>query len=94
MMLNSFFLPQLRQRRCSVHAQWFQQDGARPHTTPEVLEFLHSQVPATHSVTLFPTAIPVQILMATMQSRFKSVCFLPLELSEGQSVQQCSPNSA
>jgi hypothetical protein len=43
MMLDSFFLPQLRQRTCSLHAQWFQQDGARPHTTPEVLEFLHSK---------------------------------------------------
>jgi len=43
MMLDSFFFPQLRQRRCSVRAQWFQQDGARPHTTPEVLEFLHSK---------------------------------------------------
>jgi len=42
-MLDSFFLPQLRRRRCSLHAQWFQQDGARPHTTPEVLEFLHSK---------------------------------------------------
>ena len=30
-------------RRSSLHAQWFQQDGARPHTTPEVLEFLHSK---------------------------------------------------
>jgi len=43
MMLDSFFLPQLRRRQCSLHAQWFQQDGARPHTTPEVLEFLHSK---------------------------------------------------
>jgi len=43
MMLDPFFLPQLRQRRCSLHAQRFQQDGARPHTTPEVLEFLHSK---------------------------------------------------
>ena len=43
MMLDSFFLPQLRQRRCSLHAQWFQKDGARPHTTPEVLDFLHSK---------------------------------------------------
>ena len=33
MMLDSFFLPQLRRRRCSLHAQLFQQDGARPHTT-------------------------------------------------------------
>ena len=41
-MLNSF-LPQLRRRRCSLHAQWFQQDGARPHNTPEVLKFLHSK---------------------------------------------------
>jgi len=43
MMLDSFFFPQLRRRRCSIHAQWFQQDGARPHNTPEVLEFLHSK---------------------------------------------------
>jgi hypothetical protein len=43
MMLDSFFLPQLRQRRCSLHAQWCPQDGARPHTTPEVLKFLHSK---------------------------------------------------
>ena len=43
MMLASFFLPQLRGRRCSLHAQRFQQDGARPHNTPEVLEFLHSK---------------------------------------------------
>jgi len=42
MMLDSFYLPQLRHRRSSLHAQWLQQDGARPHTTPEVLEFLHS----------------------------------------------------
>jgi hypothetical protein len=42
MMLDSFH-PQLRRRRRSLHAQWFQQDGARPHATPEVLEFLHSK---------------------------------------------------
>ena len=42
MMLDSF-LPQLRRRRCTLHAQWFQQDGARPHTNPEVLEFRHSK---------------------------------------------------
>jgi len=39
-------------------------------------------------------AIPVRILIATMQSGFKSVWLLPLGLSEGQSVQQCSSNSA
>jgi hypothetical protein len=65
MMLDSFFFPQLRRRRCSLHEQWFQQDRARPLTTPEVLEFLHYQVPASHSVQSFPTAIPVWILMAT-----------------------------
>ena len=43
MKLDSSFLPQLRRRRCSLYARWFQQDGARPHTTPEVLEFLHSK---------------------------------------------------
>jgi hypothetical protein len=43
MMLDSSFLPQLRRRRCSLQAQWFEQDGARPHTTPAVLEFLHSK---------------------------------------------------
>jgi hypothetical protein len=43
MMLDSVFLPQLRRRRCSLRAQWFQQNGARPHVTPEVLEFLHSK---------------------------------------------------
>jgi hypothetical protein len=43
MMLDSFFFPQLRRKRCSLHVQWFQQDGARPRTTPEVLEFLHSK---------------------------------------------------
>ena len=43
MMLDSFSLPQLRRRQCSFHAQWFQHDGARPHTTPEALEFLHSK---------------------------------------------------
>jgi hypothetical protein len=32
MMLDSFLLSQQRQH--SLHAQWFQQDGARPHTTP------------------------------------------------------------
>jgi len=42
MMLYSF-LPQLRRRRCSLNAQWFQQDGARPHTIPQVLEILHSK---------------------------------------------------
>ena len=92
-MLDSFFLPHLRQRRCSLHAQWFQQDGARPHTTPEVLEFLHSKF-QHRSVQTFPTTIPVRILTVTTQSRFKSVWLLHLGLSEGQSVQQCSPNSA
>ena len=42
MMLDPF-LSQLRRRRYSLHAQWFQQDGTRPHTNPEVLEFLHSK---------------------------------------------------
>jgi hypothetical protein len=28
-MMLDFFLPQLR--RCSLHTEWFQQDGARPH---------------------------------------------------------------
>jgi hypothetical protein len=70
-------------RRRSLHAQWFKQDGARPHTTPEVLEFLHSQVPASHYAWSSPTAIPVRILMATLQSRFKSVWLLHLGLSEG-----------
>ena len=92
MMLDSF-LPQLKRRQCSLHAQWFQQDGARPHTTPEVLEFLHSKF-QHRSDQSFPTAIPVRILKATMQPRFKSMWFLPLGLSEGKSVQQCSPNSA
>jgi len=89
MMLDSVFLQQLM-RRCSLHAWWFHQDGARPHTTPEVLETLHSKF-QHRSVQSFPTAIPVRILMATMQSRFKSVWLLPLRLSEGQNVQQCSP---
>ena len=43
MMLDSFLLPQLRRRRSSLHAQWFQQDGARSQATPEVLECLHSK---------------------------------------------------
>jgi hypothetical protein len=43
MMLDSFFLPQVRWRRYSLHVQWFQQDGARRRTTPQVLEFLHSK---------------------------------------------------
>ena len=43
MMLDSFFLAQLRRRRSFLHAQWFQQAGVRTHTTPEVLEFLHSK---------------------------------------------------
>jgi len=50
--------------------------------------------PGSHSVQSFPSAIPVRILMATMQFRFKSAWLLSLGLSEGQSVQQCSPNSA
>ena len=54
LMLDSFFLPQLRQRRCFLHVQWFQQDGARPHTTPEVLELLHSKFQHRIVSNLFP----------------------------------------
>jgi hypothetical protein len=54
MMLDSFFLPQLRRRRCSLHAQWFQQYAARPHTTPEVLQFLHSKFQHRIVSTRFP----------------------------------------
>jgi len=43
MMPDSFFLPQLRRIRCSLCAQWFQEDGSRPHAIPEVLEFMHSK---------------------------------------------------
>jgi len=39
------------------------------------------QVPASLSVQSFPTTIPVRILMATMQSRFKFMWLLPLGLS-------------
>jgi hypothetical protein len=91
MRLDSSFLPQLRWRRCSLHAQWFQQDGARPHNIPQVLEFQHSKFQHRIVSNRFPTAIPVPILMATMQSRFKSVWLRPLGLSEGQSVQAVLP---
>ena len=38
---EDFFLPALRRKRVPMRVQWFQQDGATPHTTDEVLTFLH-----------------------------------------------------
>lgn len=42
-MLETFFIPELRRRRIPLRHQWFQQDGARPHTTNEVLDFLNQK---------------------------------------------------
>jgi hypothetical protein len=54
MMLDSLLLPQMRRRQGCLHGQWFKQDGARPHTTPEVLEFLHSKFQHTIMSSHFP----------------------------------------
>jgi hypothetical protein len=57
MMLVSSFLHQLRWRLFSFHAQWFQKDGARPHTIPDVLEFMHSKFQHRIMTKRFPQQI-------------------------------------
>lgn len=40
-MLRDYAIPQLREGAMCTRDQWFQQDGARPHTTQTVLNFLN-----------------------------------------------------
>ena len=42
-MLEKFFIPELQRRGIPLSKVWFQQDGARPHTTVAVLQFLREQ---------------------------------------------------
>lgn len=83
MILDSFLIPEL----C------FQQDGAGAHTTPDVLEFLHYEFQHRVVSNRFPQQFLCGFSWPTMQSRAKSVCLLPLGVSEGQSVQQWSLKS-
>jgi len=55
-MLESFFLPELHRRHVDVSKAWFQQDGATPHTTRGVLQYLQGVFP--NRVLSKGTAVP------------------------------------
>jgi hypothetical protein len=87
MMVDSFFLPQLRRRRCSLHAQWFQQDGTRPHTTPDVLELLHSKFQHLIVSNRFPQKFQCGFSWPPCSPDLNPRDYFLWGLSEGQNVQ-------
>jgi hypothetical protein len=45
LMLETFFIPSLQQRRIHLRRTWFQQDGATCHTANDTLALLHKHFP-------------------------------------------------
>ncbi|PSN56450.1 hypothetical protein C0J52_08367, partial [Blattella germanica] len=51
------FIPQLLATALPINTQWFKQDGARPHTANNVLDFLH-EIFGTRVISLRETIFP------------------------------------